>query len=109
MGKKKRMLEGRSPGSSAPSLEQRLVTVVQQYCILENDVEVTLTNEAMSVEQWISSHMAESFGLDVEWKPTFKKGARYQLHAHATYLSCSLMLNRLHTWLPLKLGLVAAP
>ncbi|GAQ82107.1 hypothetical protein KFL_001000290 [Klebsormidium nitens] len=58
------------------SQHHRVATVVKQYCILENDVEVTLTNEAMRVEQWVSAHMAESFGLDVEWKPTFKRGAR---------------------------------
>lgn len=68
--------EERGAGGPGPSQHHRVATVVKQYCILENNVEVTLTNEAMRVEQWVSAHMAESFGLDVEWKPTFKRGAR---------------------------------
>jgi hypothetical protein len=72
---KKGKLGGEAHQSRHPSAPG-MATLVKEYSILENNVEVTYTSEAMAIENWISAHMAESFGLDVEWKPTFRKGAR---------------------------------
>ncbi|KAI5078056.1 hypothetical protein GOP47_0007880 [Adiantum capillus-veneris] len=39
-------------------------------------IPVTLTSEACVVEEWISSHNGDLYGLDVEWRPNRLQGQR---------------------------------
>ncbi|MCO5605050.1 hypothetical protein L7F22_059227 [Adiantum nelumboides] len=51
-------------------------TTITAVTAWERSIPVTLTSEASVVEEWISSHNGDLFGLDVEWRPNRLKGQR---------------------------------
>lgn len=62
-----------SPSERSSNKSSTMKTVVIAW---GRNIPVTLTSEACTVQEWISSQSGNLFGLDVEWRPNRAKGEK---------------------------------
>lgn len=69
--------EGSSIKSALPGYEES--TVVTEIEVAGKKIVVTNTKEGAVAQEWLNRQKGTVFGLDAEWRPSFKKGTEHKV------------------------------